>query len=278
MNVRLSKAVMLSICLLLCTGQPAAEASASGQFSIATGLGHYDSLTLDGKDQRFYLLPRWSWYQDRFYIENLDLGFNLYEDQQFSVDISTRQSFDALMFKGASANHAFLKGIALAEVSLPLPLPWGTDQAKYLGLQERRMSYLAGVSVFYRQNAWQFSSGLHQDVSNVHHGFEWSTEARYLYQQGDWSIALTPGLRNLSADYTRYYFGVDADQTLNTFSYSPGSAWLSSVRLELAYQVRPQQRVLLSVKREWLPNKLLQSYLLRSAQHDVWFVGYSWSW
>jgi outer membrane scaffolding protein for murein synthesis (MipA/OmpV family) len=247
-----------------------------GQFSVALGLGHYDSLTLSGSDQHFYMMPRWSWYQGDFYIENLDLGVNLYENSSFSLDLTTKQSLDALMFKGASSENSFIKGIALA--NYPLNLPWDSSPEESLEINERSLSYLGGFSFFYRANAWQLSSSWHQDISRVHDGSEWSTEGRYLLEQRQFSAAFTLGTRLLSANYANYYFGIPAEQTLHSFQFKPGQSWLNSVRLELAYQLQPKQRILVSIKREWLPDDLLKSYMLKSTTHDIWFVGYSWSW
>lgn len=266
------------ILFVLCLAFPlkAAPEESNSQFSIAAGLGHYDSLTLTGSDQQFYLMPRWSWYKGNFYIENLDLGFNLFESTAFSLDLSTKQSLDALMFKGSSIENAFLKGIS--DAKYPLGLPWNGNPEDKLTIKERSLSYLAGLSLYYRAEALQLSSGLHQDISNVHHGFEWLTEGRYLLEQDQLSAAFSLGARLLSTKYSNYYFGIPKEQTLRAFEFAPGSSWLSSARLELAYQLRPGQRLLLSIKREWLPQKLMRSYMLHSTTHDIWFFGYSWSW
>lgn len=276
MNSHYAIYILFALALILPAKAMSSLPESHSQFSVAAGLGHYDSLTLTGSDQQFYLMPRWSWYQGDFYVENLDMGFNLFESAEFSLDISTKQSLDALMFKGASSENAFIKGIA--DANYQLGLPWNDSIENQLEITERSLSYLGGISLYYRSEALQLSSGWHQDISKVHHGFEWSTEGRYLLEQGRFSAAFSIGARLLSAKYSNYYFGIPLEQTMHSFEFAPGQSWLSSARLELAYQLQPRQRLLLSIKREWLPDKLLRSYMLNSSTHDIWFVGYSWSW
>lgn len=259
----------------LCTWMVfSAVAADHAHMSLSIGYGQYESLTQSGQDQPFYLLPRWAWYQDDFYIENLDLGYNLYESPQFSVDLTTKQSYDALLFRGGKTKESLIRGLSFADV----PIPWNEDLEELVQPRKRHFSYLAGVTVFYRQQTMQLSSGWHQDISGTHSGFEWNTEWTQTRLWQHFSLQGTVALRYLDADYSNYYFGLSLPEISYAYQHQPGAVWLPSIRLESSYQLSPNSRLQLSLKREWLSPHFEQSYLFSDRSHDIWFVGYSRSW
>src|SRR5690606_33260551 len=118
------------------------------QFSLAVGHGQYGSLLFDGQASPLSVLPRWSLYYKRFYLENLDLGFNLVETEHFSLDLSGKQSFDALSVRHKDAEDGLLKSIALHDAKLPIP--WHSDIKDIVNFRRRHLSYLAGIAVYAR--------------------------------------------------------------------------------------------------------------------------------
>ncbi|MDU0111878.1 MipA/OmpV family protein [Psychrosphaera aquimarina] len=245
------------------------------KYSLALGKGSYSSILRQNDETNFYLLPRWSYYNKQFYIENLDLGFNLVEYEAVSIDLSTKQSFDALLFKQHSLNDSFMLGLS---AGLPVNIPWGAEINDYFKPKERRLSYLAGFSVFVRLGNWQLVQEIHQDVTNVHDGFQITNQVRYASQLQDFSYSINGSTRWLSESYANYYYGVNNLETSNTYEYLPGQSLLTSLKIELSYRINESLRLVSSFKREWFPSDFIQSLQIGQTQQDITFTGILYSW
>ncbi|MCP3128269.1 MipA/OmpV family protein [Shewanella sp. KJ2020] len=275
---RLLSALLLSFPLLTAQTMAVADtpSATAGNMSVGIGLGRYSSPLFGGNDLPIYLLPRWSYYHDRFYIEDLDLGFNLLETSSFSWDITTKQSFDGLLFRQDEMQDSLLAGISAS--NLLIVLPTNTSLSSMLHPSDRHLSYLGGSSIFWRFGEWQFKSALHGDISNVHHGSEWNNELRYLAQVSKLEIATTLGARWLDSDYSNYYFGLGKADTRKIALNSPGAQWLPSLKLELSWSIAVDLRVIGSWRREWLADEFKKSYLFDTNTQDIWFIGVMKTW
>lgn len=264
---------------LLCTAlaQPAIADDQGLEFSIALGYGQYGAVTYGNSATPLVVLPRWSYYQDRFYVEDLNLGYNIWQHGNWAFDLTTKQSFDALLLRQHSLTDSFIRGLLISEV--PIPLPMGAELPAYLHPTKRHLSYLAGATLIYQQNDLHFSSGFHQDISGVHQGFEWQNKASYVVNIANWAIATGAEIRYLSSNYSNYHFGVGPnDTTANIYEYSPNSAWLPMFKLEASYQLGDDIRLITNLRREWLPSKYQPSMYFESRQHDIWFSGVLFTW
>ena len=246
------------------------------QFSATVGYGRYGSLLFDGRDTNLYVLPRWSLYYKRFYLENLDLGFNLVETEHFSLDLSGKQSFDALSVRHSAAEDGLLKSIALNDVKLPIP--WNIKVEDVVNFQRRHLSYLAGMTFYARAHDLELRSEWHSDVSGVHNGSEWNTLVRYQYQTQSFNLAPSLGIRRLDHRFANYYFGLGYQDTSDLLRVMPGPLWLPSVRLDASLNLSSNLSFAASLRREFYPVEVLQSLFIGSRQHDIWFLGLMYQW
>lgn len=256
-----------------------AATPAQTHFILGVGFGQYSSVLHAQSDRSFNLLPRWQFYYDRFYLENLDLGFNLLETPQWSVDLTTKQSFDALLTRGSGLKDSLLTGLVSTDKPIPIQMEHDSTLADIVTPARRHFSYLGGVTVFYRNGGWQLSSGLHQDISKVHHGSEWQNSLSYRWQQASYGVELTGTVRRLDQDYSRYYLGVlPGDFRNDAYQYSPGSQWLPSVKIALRLQLTSQMDFVANWRREYLPSACLDSLYFATLNQDLWFSGVTLRW
>ena len=246
------------------------------QFSVTVGHGQYGSLLFDGSPANLYVVPRWSLYYKRFYLENLDLGFNLVETEHFSLDLTGKQSFDALSVRHSNAEDGLLKSIAVNNVKIPVL--WDETIDDVVNFQRRHLSYLAGISLYARADNLELRSEWHTDISGVHHGQEWNTLLRYQYQTPSFNLAPSLGVRRLDRRYANYYFGLGNHDTSDLFSAQPGQMWLPSAKLEASVKVSTDLRFTASLKREFYPAKVMDSLFIGSRHHDIWFIGLTSQW
>ncbi len=258
---------------------PSAGPALHSVLRLGFGYGQYGNILHGGAPSPLFLLPRWQLYSGRFYVENLDLGFNLLSNGGFALDLSTQQSLDALLLRPSGLKAALLGGILNSPV--PLPLPFDADPATLLTPQRRHLSYLGGLTAYYQTKHWQLTSAWQQDISGVHHGAQWLNELSYRQRLAlpglpvDSAIQLSAGWRQLSRAYSNYYFAVKPqDSTGQLYLYQPGARTVHFVKLAASSQLTTQLSLVLNWKREFLPDAYQQSLFFRSRQHDVWFTGF----
>lgn len=246
------------------------------QFSVTVGHGQYGTLLFDASHTNLYVLPRWSLYYKRFYLENLDLGFNLVETKHFSLDLSGKQSFDALSVRHNSAEDGLIKSLAVNNVKIPVL--WDETIQDVINFQRRHLSYLAGITAYARTDNFELRSEWHTDISGVHNGNEWNTLLRYQYQGQSFNLAPSLGIRRLDQGFANYYFGLGYHDTSNLLRVQPGPMWLPSVRLDASLNLSSNLSFAASLRREFYPAEVMQSLFIGSRQHDIWFMGFMYQW
>ncbi|MCW9015599.1 MAG: MipA/OmpV family protein, partial [Kangiellaceae bacterium] len=63
-------------------------------FGIALGLGGRSNPVVDGSNIPFVLLPSFSYYGKRFFINNLDIGYTLNEGKNSTINLISTPSYD----------------------------------------------------------------------------------------------------------------------------------------------------------------------------------------
>lgn len=268
--------VALVTCIWL---QPLAAEEAQSRFMLGMGVGRYETLLHGDTDNNMYLVPRWQYYKDRFYIENLDLGFNLVEKPSWSIDLTTKQSFDAVLTRTGGLRDSFVKGLATAVLPTPIGIPWDTDITTLLTIQRRQLSYLGGVTAYYRTDNVQLSTAWHTDISGVHEGTEWYNELAVRSEWQGLQIGASAIVRRVDTAYSNYYFGVwEADTIKKLYMFKPGAQWIPATKLSLHYPINDQWSLIANWKREYLPDVYERSLFFRRLTQDIWFTGVVYTW
>lgn len=253
---------------------PVAGPALHSVLMLGVGYGQFENPLHQGEDTVLRLLPRWQLYYGNVYAENLDLGVNLYQQGAFALDLTTKQSLDALLVRRQGLKPALLRGLLGSK--LPLPSPFGVSLDTMLTPQQRHFSYLAGLTAYYQSGHWQLKSALHQDISKVHHGLEWLNEISVQQQfSNGLGVQLGLGWRQLSSDYSNYYFAVKPEDTSNQlYQYNPGQAGIRYFKLAAGATLTPQLQLVWNWKREFLPDSYQHNYFFRTRVQDTWFTGF----
>lgn len=269
-----NKALGAGVALIAALGQGALIA-AENQLSLGVGYGEYGSMLRQESADRLVLMPRWQWYGERLYVENFDLGYNLYEQGAWSLDLTTQQSFDALLTRSGGLQNALIKGLA----NIPISAPYEVPPEDYIHPQARQLSYLAGSTLWYRHDAWQFQQSWHADVSGVHNGQQVQSKIRWHTEQGPLGLSAEAALRYVDSRYSNYYFGVQRQDTHNgLYQFAPGGHWLPSYQLNVRWQFAPPWQWIVSWRREHFPSAWLQNRYFDREMHQVWFSGVFYTW
>lgn len=194
--------------------------------SVSLGAGVRTNPLHHGRDIPLFLVPQFSYYGRRFFIDNLDPGFTVYEGERSTLSLIASPGYDRVFFYRSDLQNFFVGGFEAA-VAVNRPVP-GTKVTYVQGTpvfevqpHHPDITYLAGPE-------WTFSyAGVTGQIDYLHeitghnHGDE--IRAALGVPLGNWGGAwkMNFGLTWKSAAIVNYYYGYpglyDAGPALNPF-------------------------------------------------------------
>jgi MipA family protein len=120
--------------------QASAECVAVGgwNFSAALGAGVRTNPLLHGQDLPLVIVPQVSYYGERFFLDNLDLGYTLLDDKVSTVSLVASPGYDRVFFYRADLQNIFVGGFG-SGASID-----GPGEAQRIPPRSRHVTYLAG--------------------------------------------------------------------------------------------------------------------------------------
>src|SRR4030088_2901624 len=79
-------------------------------FSVALGVGARTNPLVVGKAIPLVVIPQFSYYGKRFFIDNLDLGVTLAESDSNSIGLVARPGYDRVFFYRSDLQNIFVSG------------------------------------------------------------------------------------------------------------------------------------------------------------------------
>ncbi len=241
-------------------------------FSLAVGYAHIETPTAAGKPIESFVLPSIVYYGEKFYLENFTMGYSLLETEDLIIDLQGRLNEDSLLFE--------LDGLSniLATDLIGLTPPRGNPRnPPELEPIQRNASYMAGAN-FLKITPWgDFSLGLYQDVTNVHHGHEilLTFNNQFRYEQLSWGYEL--GFTYKSKDVVDYYYQLRDEETGTTRKdFNPEPALNSHMRVLVDYKLNQDWSAVAVLQYNHLASEIQRSPLID--QQDYWgsFVGFNY--
>jgi outer membrane protein len=246
-----------------CAG-PSADCVPIGQwnFSIALGAGVRSNPLVHGQDLPLVLVPQFSYYGKRFFIDNLDLGYTLLETQSNTVSLIASPGYDRIFFYRSDLQNIFVGGIPTS--SLPAGAGTGLPQKPEPQTQapprSRDVTYLAGPE-------WTFKTGivcaqldvLHE-ITGHNHGDEIRVAGGIALIDSRGSLTGDVGLTWKSEQIVNYYYGVP-------LIYRGGPAWDPFVKLAYSLPLTHKWHFIAFAQYEYLSHAIADSPIV--AQHYV---------
>ncbi len=268
-------------------------------FSLGIGLGLRTNPVISGDEIPLVLIPQLSYYGQRFFIDNLDLGFTLIERPKFQINALLTPGGDGLyFFRSGWRNIVLDGGLGGNTFSSPEPAtphenqgparvePQADAPELAMGLnvtqrnevpdhsRRRRIAGMAGLEASAGLGPVDWQLQLLSDVTGVHRGEELRFALghdRYIDQH---RISLAGGLSWKSADLLEYYYGVRANEaTAHTPTYQPGSGISPFVRVSWSRAVSENWRWQGSFQYDYLSRAVRHSPLIEDNQVVQVFIG-----
>ena len=178
-------------------------------FSVALGAGVRKNPLENGRNIPLIVIPQFSYYGRRFFIDNLDLGFTLAESAVSSLSLVASPGYDRVFFYRSDLQNLFVNGFATTDAA---PVGAYLVTRNTLGAvpypaRARKVTYLAGPewTVKYRGITGQIDV-LHE-ITGQNAGDEVRAAAGVPLWKGNGSLNLNFGLTWKSSAIVNYYYG-----------------------------------------------------------------------
>ena len=261
-----------------CQG-PSSDCVAVGgwNFSISLGAGVRTNPVDHESTIPLVVIPQFSYYGKRFFLDNLDAGVTLLDGDHATFSLVASPGYDRVFFYRSDPQNIFVTGLgnALFTPGTPTDLvnhtnPDGTVvkvPAKQFPSRSRAITYLAGPE-------WTFKSGrvtgqvdvLHE-ITGHNHGDEVRAALGIPIGHlggGTWSTNF--GFTWKSANIVNYYYGAPG-------FYTGGAAFDPFIKLGFARPLKGKWKLTGFVETERLANAIADSPIVNARYVTTTFVG-----
>lgn len=245
-------------------------------FSVAIGVGTLTNPLHGGDHIPLLVVPFFSYYGERLFLENTTLGYTLLEEPSFDVSIILEPNADKAFFERSNLRNIispeFLSSVSAVDNSEPKgeekvitiddigKRQWAIDVGLlghwYITPKSKiTMQWLHDVTSRY--------SGHHAKVSVSHE--------MILPIQQPLKVRFEAGLHWKSQHLVDYYYGLSARDNVEEAHFYQGSSTLSSfASIAVNYQLTTDWQLKFSVKKQFMGSGITNSPLINS--NDVTYV------
>lgn len=263
-----------------CKG-PAADCVAVGgwNFSVSLGAGVRTDPVVHEGTIPLVVIPRFSYYGKRFFIDDLDAGVTLLDTEQTSVSLIASPGYDRVFFYRSDPQNVFVTGINAfnANVGPITPLvrnnPDGTTTvvpAVKFPPRSRQWTYLAGPEWTFKYGTVTGQLDLLHEITGHHHGDEIRAALGIPLSHVGGSWTGNVGLTWKSAAVVNYYYGASE-------IYDPGPALNPFIKLAFARPLKGKWKLTAFVEYERLGKSIAESPIVNERGVTTTFVGATYS-
>jgi len=244
-----------------CKG-PSQECVAIGHwnFSVALGAGLRTNPLATGKDIPLAVIPQLSYYGKRFFIDNLDLGFTLWERGGNTLNVIATPGYDRVYFYRTDLQN-FLVGFPDAsEPATPRIVGPGTPGATKVSPRAPRITYLAGPEWTFKHGPVSGQLDLLRDATGQNSGAEIRAALGIPLLTSKGTVSSNIGFTWKSAATVNYYYRVP-------ILYSGSAAFNPFLKLGYTLPLSSKWRFNSFIEYERLGNGIADSPIV--AEHSV---------
>lgn len=252
------------------------------QVNIALGVGVRTNPVMNNDNIPLIVLPQISYQGERFFLQNLDLGFIFFEDDTQQFNLLATPSYDQVFFKRWDANNFVLDAEKITLGSrdsvdngvqeIPgeranttygpsaeiLQMPIDTDK-----LRKRRMAGLAGFEYSRTRGAVDLQIHILQEITDYHGGQEVRFAMARHYYNGKHHLTLSAGAIWQSSKVLDYYYGIEEGEGgTGNYDYTPGSGISGVVRADWRYQLSKRWSLTLTTAYRSIAHEIRQSPII----------------
>jgi MipA family protein len=189
-----------------CKG-PSTDCVAVGgwNFSVALGAGAMTNPLVGGKTIPLVVVPQFSYYGERFFIDDLDLGFTLAETDGSTFNLVASPGYDRVFFYRSDLQNIFVKGFDGS--AAPVRVAAATPGAVQVAPRPRHVTYLAGPEWTLKNGGLTAQIDVLHEITGQNHGNEVRAAVGVPLLEGKGSLTANVGITWKSAAIVNYYYG-----------------------------------------------------------------------
>lgn len=250
----------------------------SWRFGVGLGYGERSNPLIQSEDIPVVLDLDIAWFGERWFFDNFDLGYSLFDHARFTTNVVARVNSDRAFFGKTNTRYVNF-ALTAGGAYVPLAPPPGTQLAPTLELKVPKRDYAVEVGLeMLLDGEWgQSTLRAFHDVSGIHRGYEISADYSYRFTQGRFSIAPSVGVAYKSDKLSDYYWGIHADEigpTLFGYEADAGISWEAGLRT--SYYLTKRLRLAVSANYERLQDSVADSPIVERPYVFGYFAGMAW--
>lgn len=185
--------------------------------SLSLGAGMRSNPVLGQDDVPFVVVPKFSYYGKRFFLDSYDAGYTLLDRKH--------HQFNAILIT-PGFEQAFFSDWQLTNQDLG-------DTGSTHTLHKRRTAGLSGFEYTYIHPLFDWQTQLFQDVTGVHHGQKLRTALTFPWLKNSHAWELAAGATWQSNNLVNYYYGVRGNEVNNAnFVYDAPATTSAYIKAE----------------------------------------------
>jgi outer membrane protein len=300
------RAALLFLVLCVSGAASAQETERSWDLALAVGYGERTNPLVGGDSIDINTVIDFSWYGERFFFDNGDLGFLLQEHRNYSFNLvatinNERNFYNYLTGSnfGLQSLTEISKGFGAAGSTITgeqtpgkdfagtadserdfltsIGAPQGADTG-YVNLNtelpDRDSAVNSGIEFLHIGPWGDIQAQLLSDVSGTHHGQEaWLSWSHPWYTPNN-EFTLTLGAEWKSGKLISYYYGVRPEESFpGREAYEAGAGTSTFVRFAARHAFSPHWHGVAMVEREFLSSAIRNSPIVDDDVVDTFFAG-----
>ncbi len=239
---RLYLTFLLAVCLMFTLNSSVLAQTISEnqkpkwQLSLALGAGVRTNPVMDNDDIPLILIPQVSYQGERFFIQNLDFGYTLFQTDEQQINVLLTPSYDQVFFNERDINN-FVEESGFASVKNGPTVDKVNRTIDKRQLHNRRMAALMGLEISQSLYGLDFQVQILREVTGYYDGSEARIALSKSINVGKNDVKLTLGANWQSAGSLDYFYGLNEQEALGNELYSPGSGLTNLLRFDWSYQI-----------------------------------------
>jgi outer membrane protein len=238
--------------------------------SVGLGVGVRTNPIAGRSDIPLYVVPQFSYYGKRFFVDNLEPGFTLHEGDVHTFNLVATPGYDRVFFSRGDPQNILVSA------------PWATPGVGTGGTgggqldpeatldefptHRRRTTYLAGPEWLFSYGKLAGQLSALYEITGRHQGYEVRGAISAPLIQTEHSLVANAGFTWKSAETVRYYYGVER-------LYRPSAALNPFVKIAYSLPLSERWTVNAFVHYEYLSNEIADSPIVSDPSVVTAFVG-----
>lgn len=257
--------------------------------SLGIGAGVRTNPVEATPDIPLFLIPEVHYNGERFFIQNLDFGFTLWENPVHQLNLLATPGYDQVYFHRWSPSNFFIDASGFATTSksvvdaenLPV-IDTGGDKglvaSEFNDVQEphardRHTAGLGGLEYNFSAGFVDFQLQYVSDFTRVHQGDEVRVALAKYWEAGRHHLFTSIGAVWQSSEVINYYYGVTASEADARGTYSTNAAITPLARLDWNYELTERWDLRFLATYRQLPDEISASPLINDNKVITVFMG-----